>query len=278
MEAEPPPVEPHKEQGSCFWNEYAESRHSAEDVTPRLQPALVGFAKRALEESGIPEGSTVVDLATGAGTVAVILAEAGMNVLAVDFSQSWVDVVNSYGIPNIVAKRMNGESMDLADGSVDAVFSLFGVTLFRDWRAGLAEMYRIARPGGTVSIGTWASAGGACGSRALYLLCNELFTGVPDPVLLPGLVATQSPDGFEAVMLEAGFEDITVIYETRMCELYRHELDEPDRLFAFSSQWGALSDPQRHRVVEVLQSRFPVDGPYLVPSTAGIATARRPSH
>jgi ubiquinone/menaquinone biosynthesis C-methylase UbiE len=47
------------------------------------------------------------------------------------------------------------EAMGLADETFDAAFSMFGVSLFRDWRAGLSEMFRVVRPGGTATLGTW---------------------------------------------------------------------------------------------------------------------------
>jgi SAM-dependent methyltransferase len=44
---------------------------------------------------------------------------------------------------------MDGQALDLPDAAFDAVFSIFGVIMFPDWRKGLAEMARVTRPGGT---------------------------------------------------------------------------------------------------------------------------------
>ncbi len=60
-------------------------------------------------------------------------------VLAIDFSPGMVRHVLSYGLPNLEARQMDGQALDLLDASFDAAFSNFGVMPFPDWRAGLAE-------------------------------------------------------------------------------------------------------------------------------------------
>src|SRR3546814_19274074 len=53
--------------------------------------------------------------------------------------------------------------------SFDAVFSIFGVIMFPDWRKGLAEMARVTRPGGQGVIVTWREHG-----AATFLLLGQI--------------------------------------------------------------------------------------------------------
>ena len=64
---------------------------------------------------------------------------------------------------------MDGQALDLPDAAFDATVSVFGVMLFPDWRAGLREMARVTRPGGSAAIAVWKSADGA----ALHLLLTR---------------------------------------------------------------------------------------------------------
>ena len=65
---------------------------------------------------------------------------------------------------------MDGQALDLPDAAFDAVVSVFGVMLFPDWRAGLREMARVTRSGGSAAIAVWKNADGA----AVHLLLSQV--------------------------------------------------------------------------------------------------------
>ena len=251
-----------------FWDSYASGIASVPSF-------LVAFAERALAEARLSAGSKVLDIATGSGTMAVVAARAGFDVTATDFSFAMVERVASYGIANIESLVMNGQAMDLPDASFDAVFSMFGVTLFDDWQSGLREMARVVRPGGTATIGTWALPGGAAGSRLLYELCKELFPWVAEPATMPGLVEMRDPVRLHNAMASVGFADVRVVEDTQPANIGVEEFDDPDRLFTFNSQWQQLGSEERANALSVIESRRTTAGTYTVPSTALIATAQR---
>jgi SAM-dependent methyltransferase len=152
---------------------------------------------------------------------------------------------------------------------------MFGVTLFADWRAALAEMARVIRPGGTGVIGTWALPGGAAGSRLLYELCTELFLGIAEPDTMPGLVELHDAARLSEAMESVGFTEVRVVDDTQPAVIDAEEFDDPDRLFTFNSQWQLLDVEQRASVLAVIRSRQTSSGAYPVASTALIATGRR---
>jgi 2-polyprenyl-3-methyl-5-hydroxy-6-metoxy-1,4-benzoquinol methylase len=79
-----------------YWNDHIvddpDERDAIERAITRLSPTLIAFAERALAESAIAPGSTVIDVGTQFGTVAVVLARAGMRILATDVS---TDMINA---------------------------------------------------------------------------------------------------------------------------------------------------------------------------------------
>ncbi len=253
-----------------FWNGLAA------DYGTMVSSFTARFAERALVEAALPAGANVLDIATGAGALAVAAARAGARVLATDFSSAMVQRVLSYALPNLDARQMDGQALDLPDASFDAAFSMFGVMLFPDWRAGLAEMARVVRPGGVGSMGTWKDASAAA-NLLLAQTCATLFPGLAAAELPSGLVELSQPDGLRAAMRDAGFDDIRIVEETNDYIVEPALLDEPDRLFCFSPLWRQLDDNQRAAVLATLHETQRARGaPLSVPSTALIATARRP--
>jgi ubiquinone/menaquinone biosynthesis C-methylase UbiE len=99
-------------------------------------------------------------MATGTGALALAAARTGAQVLATDFSPGMVACVAAAGLPNVEARVMDGQALDLPDARFDAAFSIFGVIMFPDWRKGLAEMRRVTKPGG---YGAVVLAGAGCG-------------------------------------------------------------------------------------------------------------------
>jgi demethylmenaquinone methyltransferase/2-methoxy-6-polyprenyl-1,4-benzoquinol methylase len=103
--------------------------------------------------------AAILDLATGTGDLAIGLARRMPRaaVTGVDLSPEMLEVarrkVARRGIPNITALiEGDAEALPFADGVFDAVTVGFGVRNFGNIPAGLAEIYRVLRPGGQVTI------------------------------------------------------------------------------------------------------------------------------
>ena len=94
----------------------------------------------------------MLDVAAGTGALTLAAARTGAHVLATDFSPGMVARIAAANLPNVEASVMDGQALDLADGCFDAVFSIFGVIMFPDWRKGLSEMGRVTRPGGPIAV------------------------------------------------------------------------------------------------------------------------------
>lgn len=249
-----------------LWDSYSQCESAPPDF-------LLRFAERAVAEAALPAEARVLDIATGTGAVAIAAAKAGLHVLATDFSEGMVAHVEAYGIPTVETRQLDGQALDLLDASFDGAFSNFGISLFDDWQAGLAEMARVIKPGGTASVGAWQAAGGASATLLLSQLCDEMFPDLAQPPPSGGQAEMREPDRFEAAFTAAGLVDIRIILETNDAIVDEASLDDPDRLFTFSPLWPRLDDGRRTEILAAIRSR---GLPLAVPSPALIATAARP--
>ena len=91
-------------------------------------------------------------MAAGTGALSVAAARRGASVLAVDSSTGMMaylaERATREGLADLDTRVMDGQKSDLPDASFDLACSAFGVMLFPDHRAGLAEMRRVLAPGG----------------------------------------------------------------------------------------------------------------------------------
>jgi ubiquinone/menaquinone biosynthesis C-methylase UbiE len=147
---------------SAAWDRHA-------DIYGRLFAPLTSFAARAMVSIAAPRlraDASVLDIACGTGAATLPAVERALrlgvgSVTATDFSPVMVErtrqVVTALGVgePTVRCEVHNGEALGFADATFDAVFSCFGIFLFRDRRAGWREAARVLRPGGTFATTAW---------------------------------------------------------------------------------------------------------------------------
>lgn len=237
-------------------------------------PFTARFAEAALALIALTPKSYVLDVATGTGALALAAARTGARVLATDFSPGMVANVIAAGVPNVEARVMDGQALDLPDASFDAVFSIFGVIMFPDWRKGLVEMRRVTRPGGYGVVATWQNRG-----AATFLLLGEirrkLFPDLVGMAMPEAVQALSDPEDFAREMVAAGYREPRIANVTYDFTLDLAALDEPEKLFGMSSDWTSLND--REKAAAIAEVRQMADDRQIlpIPSTALIAVAQR---
>lgn len=109
----------------------------------------------------LPEGARVLDVACGTGEPGLTLARRspGVQVLGADAASGMVDVARAKArredLSNIRFEVMPFERLAVADGSMEAVISRFGLLLFGDAAASARELSRVLRPTGSFSLAVW---------------------------------------------------------------------------------------------------------------------------
>lgn len=237
-------------------------------------PFTARFAEDALARVDLVQGSRILDIAAGTGALALAAARKGGQVLATDFSAGMVARIAAAGPPGLEARVMDGQALDLPDASFDAVFSIFGVIMFPNWRKGLSEMARVTRPGGIGVVATWRDSG-----AATFLLLGQirrrLFPGREGMTMPEAVGALSDPEDFARELVSAGYREPRIEAVTHDYELDVAALADPDTLFGMSPDWTSLSEAEKTAVVaEVLRM---AEGRAILPieSTALIGIAVR---
>jgi ubiquinone/menaquinone biosynthesis C-methylase UbiE len=101
-------------------------------------------------------GARVLDLGCGAGHVSFHVAPEVSEVVAYDLSPEMLDVVahsaSERGLSNIKTRQGVAENLPFAEGSFDYVFSRYSAHHWHDLDAGLREVARVLKPGGTAAV------------------------------------------------------------------------------------------------------------------------------
>ena len=146
----------------------------AVDVIADLGPELVGASR-------VRPGDRVLDVAAGAGNVAVPAAMAGARVTASDLTPELFTAGREFAARHgvqVTFEEGDAEALPYADATFDAVLSCVGVMFAPDHQAAADELVRVCRPGGTIGVLNWTPDG----------FIGEMFTAMKPyaPPLPPG--------------------------------------------------------------------------------------------
>lgn len=170
-----------------------------------LHPGGRALTARTAQIAGLRTGHLVLDVASGTGTSATLLAERiGCRVIGVDYSDAAVAAA-AEASPAAVAPlvrfvRGDAESLPFGRGMFDAVLCECALCMFPDKARAVAEMRRVLRTGGTVMISDVVADVGelppALRSAAGQVAC------VADALDSDGYVALLQDCGFDLIAHE----------------------------------------------------------------------------
>ena len=103
-------------------------------------------------------GSRALDLCCGTGDISFALAKSGASVTGLDFSPQMLAVAATRQrqlktpVPDLKFIQGDAQQLPFPDHSFDAVTVGYGLRNLTNWPLGLAEMKRVARPGGRIIV------------------------------------------------------------------------------------------------------------------------------
>lgn len=201
---------------------------------------------------GIKWDTTVLDIAAGAGALSVPAALRGAAVLAIDHAPGMVNLLKRRlaPFPSSDATLMDGQQLALEDDSFDATFSLFGASIFPDWRRGLMEQARVTRRGGKACVATWRRPPGGGPFMVMSQALRLVFPEMRPPAPPEGFLTLSDPDRLAKEMTQANLSDVEVeeietVWEGPAGQAY---LDELRDLHSYMGVYAELDSDHRQRV------------------------------
>jgi len=181
----------------------------------RLAPVFADFA-------GLAAGSSVADVGAGTGALAGELVARGLQVAAADPSPQFVDAIRER-LPQVDAHVAPAEELPWNDESFDASLAQLVVAFMRDASAGVREMRRIVRSGGTVAVCMWDRQG------------MELLAAVAR-----AREALASPGQLSDVRYRTR-EEIESLFGDGFSDVYAELIETDGSYTGFDEFWSALS-------------------------------------
>lgn len=181
----------------------------ATEVVAPLGPLLIGAA-------GVTAGDRVLDVAAGAGNVAIAAALVGADAVASDLTPELLErgkeIAEATGV-TLRWDEANAEALPYEDGEFDAVLSCVGVMFAPHHQLAADELVRVCKPGGTIAVISWTPAG----------FIGQMFAAMKSFVPAPPAGASPPPlwgdDGYVRTLLGDRVSDLRT--ERRMLTVDR---------------------------------------------------------
>lgn len=231
-------------QTEAYWDE------TVDGYIAGAEPFTALFCRDAVDLADIEQGTTLLDIACGPGALALAAADRGAIVTAIDFSDGMIKRLRARAAGlAIEARQMDGQVLDLPSDHFDSVCSVFGIPLFPDWRAGLSEMARVLRPGGSAVLGVAANP---YGFGPNYLLAQARLALWPDDPIdmgLPGMSTLGDAERLSAELERAGLHDVVLHGRTHDIVLPTSILESDSPMIGSNPLVVGLGEEARQAVI-----------------------------
>jgi len=231
-----------------------------EIYVPRI---FIPWARLLLERADLSPGESVLDVATGPGTVARLAAgQVGPRgrVVGTDISPAMIEIAQekpavdqACAIEYLVAPA---ESLPVADGSFDVVTCQQGLQFFPELQAALREMHRALRAGGLLVAAVWREIALQPSFAATDAALRECLGADAEPYGAP--FRGPGKQALRQELTDAGFKNVSVD-ERHLPLIFEGGIEQALSTLAASpvaTTVAALDDTERLRLWEVGRRRL----------------------
>lgn len=238
---------------------------------------LVGRFSEPLADAFVGEvraerGMRALDVGCGPGALTARLSEqlGPAAVAAIDPSPSFVSAVRTR-LPDVDVRQAAAEKIPFPDRAFDLCLAQLVVHFMADPLAGIAEMARVTRPGGTIGACVWNHAGERGPVTAFWRAARELDPAAPEPSRAAGAREGHLAELFTAAGLRRP-RSSTLTVTTRYSSF--DDWWTPYTLGAgpAGEYVARLTEPARERLRQRCAARLP-SAPFELTATAWCATA-----
>jgi SAM-dependent methyltransferase len=182
---------------------------AAEDYDRFMGRYSIPLAERFANFAGIGSGLQVLDVGCGPGALTrELVNRLGPGaVSAVDPSESFVAAATER-LPGVTVRHAAAEHLPFEDGRFDAALAQLVVHFMSDPVAGLREMRRVTRAGGTIAACVWDHAGDRGPLSPLWDAARELDSSVEGESGLAGARHGHLAELFEAAGLHETYAGV----------------------------------------------------------------------
>ena len=143
-----------------YWNKSGGERWVAQQA--HTDAMLAPIAERAIAHAEVAAGERVIDIGCGCGATTLALADRvgpSGHVLGLDVSAPMLAVARdrAAGRPSLSWLQGDAAAVPLPEGTIDLLFSRFGVMFFGEPVSAFAHLSRALRPGGRLVFACWRS-------------------------------------------------------------------------------------------------------------------------
>jgi SAM-dependent methyltransferase len=172
-----------------------------------IEPLTGAAVEPLLDAAQVHQGTALLDIGTGPGTVIGPALARGAVVHAVDLTPAMVDQVRARH-PDVDARVANASSLPYADESFDAVTLPFSLQHMAEPAAVFAEARRVLRHGGRLAFTVWAPDERLEAFGLALAGLEQLAVEVTPPAAAP--LDGADPSVFPALLADVGFVDAHV--------------------------------------------------------------------
>ena len=132
----------------------------------RISHSISDAIEHCVSRVAPQRGENILDIATGTGWAARLMANRRANVTGIDIGAELIEaaaVLSQDSILKIDYEIGDAEALSFPDEQFDAVVSTFGVMFVSNPEAAAAEMARVCKKGGRIGLATWSPEGSIYG-------------------------------------------------------------------------------------------------------------------
>jgi len=187
----------------------------------RRQEASGAVTELMLDLADLQPGDRVLDVAAGTGDTSLLAArrvQPSGCVLAVDISANMLkktkEAARNADLTNIETEVMNAERLILEADSFDAVICSSALMLFPQPVVAVAEMRRVVKPGGRVSVRVFSTPEKNPFQSMPLQVVRRIGNMPPPSPTEPGMFALSGAGMLEATFRQAGFQEVSIHVRT----------------------------------------------------------------
>ena len=232
-------------------NEWRETAKYWTKYSATIRTMFAPLTEALIEQAGIHEGQSVLDVAGGAGEPSLTIAEVVGSTGSVTCTDAVADMVEAAqteagrrGVNNIQFQVCSADSLPFPDNSFDTVVSRLGFMFFPDSLAAMRELLRVAKPGGSMAFAVWHKSDV---NPFCYLVSRIMDQHVEqhatDPDA-PNAFRFAEPGKLANVMTRAGLVDVVE-------RVIKFDIAAPLSPLEFWTMRSQTSDTLRHKLAKL---------------------------